>query len=268
LVSGTSTSSEIDYAYQVGSKHSEGEGLDCTEKLLYGPVIEANEPWSAFLPNVRATDLPDSAKLVAEHPERVVAINAKIMKLNAVFLQMLQLLRDDQAKLGRHIQWQFYPAEKGFGFDGLSSYLEKQLGSVVVYPYQTYPEFLESLAACHLSLVPFPFGNTNSTVDASLLGIPVIFLHGNAPASVGDVLVMERLQCFESAAAHSIEEYYTMAMGCLEGCQGYSEYASALRERCNLELMESGSEYLEKDISHFVFQMKSLVSTDATLTRA
>lgn len=254
----TSTSPVIDYAYQAGSKYLEGAEAHCTEKLLFGPVIEASEPWSAFIPNVRATDLPVKAPFEKESATRTVAINAKIMKLNAVFLQMLKLIEEEQHKLGRDIKWQFYPAEKGFGFDGLGSFLRRDLKSVVVYQYQTYPEFLESLATSDLSLVPFPFGNTNSTVDAALLGVPVVFLHTSAPASVGDGLVLERLQCFESAAAHSIEEYFARAMEYLDGGEGYEGFAELLTQNCSLELMESGGSCVEEDVHTFVQSMSKL----------
>jgi len=255
----TSTSPEIDDAYQAGSKHLEGAEAHCTEQLLFGPVIEASEPWSAFIPNLRATDLPVKAPFEKESATRTVAINAKIMKLNAVFLQMLKLIEEEQHQLGRNITWQFYPAEKGFGFDGLASFLGRDLKSVVVYPYQTYPEFLESLAASDLSLVPFPFGNTNSTVDATLLGVPVVFLHDSAPASVGDGLVLERLRCFESAAAHSIEEYYARVMEYLDGGHGYEQFVELLRRNCSLEVMESGSNWVEEDVGRFVAHMKDVL---------
>ena len=49
-----------------------------------------------------------------------------------------------------------------------------------------YPEYMESLSKCDLALFSFPFGGTNSTIDALILGLPMVSMLGKEPHAMSD----------------------------------------------------------------------------------
>ena len=71
---------------------------------------------------------------------------------------------------------------------------------------------MKHLGLANVSLVPFPFGNTNSTVDALSLRIPTVFLVDEVPYDAGDVVPCERLGMFDALATCSISEYVEKAV--------------------------------------------------------
>ena len=71
---------------------------------------------------------------------------------------------------------------------------------------------LQNIAKCEFALAPFPFGNTNGTVDASLLHVPTVTLIGPEPASQTDARVLDMAGFSKSLVAETIEEYIAIAV--------------------------------------------------------
>ena len=126
------------------------------------------------------------------------------MKLSSAFIQ---LLKDVKAELGARVKFHFFPAGDGLFNDGLKSMLLRQFPDATVYAQMPYPEFLQTLGQCHISLAPFPFGNTNSTVDSMLLGLPVVALKGHEFCSYTDYLVLQSFGLDQHFMCDSTDTY-------------------------------------------------------------
>ena len=68
------------------------------------------------------------------------------------------------------------------------------------------------MARCDLALAAFPFGNTNSTVDTSLLGLPTVVWCGQDSSSQTDSLVIAAAGLSNWLVCHSDEQYYETAL--------------------------------------------------------
>jgi hypothetical protein len=136
-----------------------------------------------------------------------IAVNCSIMKLNCEFMQMLVRLHE---KYGNKVKFHFFPSARGFNADYIKNAIKRYIPSAVVYQPMGYKEFIDILRDCHLSLAPFPFGNTNSTVDALLLGLPVVARYGVAPYANTDQQVLN-VAGLEQFLCHTDEQYFELA---------------------------------------------------------
>lgn len=138
-----------------------------------------------------------------------VALNCTSMKLT---YRLLDVCRRIEADAGRPVHFHFFPYVHGVLLDSLRRQLAARFVRASIYTKYDYAEFLAKLAQCDLSLAAFPFGNTNSTVDACLLGIPVVAYYAPEPLSQADRLVMQRLDLPDWLMAGSDEAYYQAAL--------------------------------------------------------
>ena len=197
---GTSMSDEIDYAYiceiegDIAAIHS--------EKLLLGGK------YVNFSPH---TDLPESLPELIEpsHREVRVAVNSKVMKLSHRLLEICKKLAE-QSEVP--VRFSFFPGERGIFFDGLVPAIKSILPDASVMPYVNYDDFLNEMCKCDLALAAFPFGNTNSTVDTCLLGLPTLAHFGPESPAQSDKLVLTTAGFPEWLVAHSDEEYFEKAL--------------------------------------------------------
>lgn len=195
----TSMSPEIDYVYlneidgDLAALHS--------ERVLIGPRELAFQAHS---------ELPESLPTLAQPSDREVrvAVNSKVMKLSPRLISVCKRLHDESNQI---IRFSFFPGERQLLFDGLSAAIRRHLPSADVIPYVDYPQFLAEMAKCDLALAAFPFGNTNSTVDTSLLGLPTVVWCGQDSSSQTDSLVIEAAGLSKWLVCHSDEQYYEVA---------------------------------------------------------
>ena len=99
---------------------------------------------------------------------------------------------------------------------GLSAAIKRRLPDAVVVRYTNYREFLDTIATCDLSLAAFPFGNTNSTVDTSLLGLPTVALFGPEPPAQTDKKVIRAAGLPSWTVCESDDAYYEAALKLIE----------------------------------------------------
>ena len=196
----TSMTDTIDYVYLPETDHNIAAKV--SEKILMG---EAN-PTFAPHPNLPKT-LP---KLVAPTRREVrVAVNCKVMKLSYRLLDICRRLSEEAAV---PVKFSFFPGERGLYFDGLSASIRASLPDSTVVPYVDYPTFLREIAKCDLALAAFPFGNTNSTVDTCLLGLPTVAHYGDDTASQTDALVLKAAGYPEWLICKTDQSYFDTAM--------------------------------------------------------
>lgn len=196
----TSMSPEIDYVYL----NSADEGLAAlqSEKVLVGDAP------GVFAPHV---DLPENLPKIAPPTDREVriAVNSKVMKLSARLMTVCKrLVKESEIP----IKFAFFPGERGLLFDGLVQAIKAEIPDAEVLPYCGYEEFLDQLAECDMALAAFPFGNTNSTVDTCLLGLPTVVHYGQESASQTDALVITTAGFPEWLICETDDEYFNAAL--------------------------------------------------------
>ena len=137
-----------------------------------------------------------------------IAINAKVMKLSYRMLNICKRLCQNTEK---EIIFHFFPGEIGIFDDGIRANLRKELPNCIVYTSANYPDFMRNLSNCDISLAAFPFGNTNSTVDACVLRLPVVAHFGAEMSAQSDRLVMRSARYPEWMITYNDEDYYQTA---------------------------------------------------------
>lgn len=197
---GTSKSPVIDYVYMC---ELEGDLAALhSEKILLGSKYGAFEPHSNL-----PSELPS---LIAPSDREVrVAVNSKVMKLSHRLIDICERLIAN-AKVP--VRFSFFPAERGLYFDGLVEAITARIPEATVAPYVDYNTFLSEMCKCDLALAAFPFGNTNSTVDTCLLGLPTIANFGPESPAQTDRMVLETAGFPDWLVARSDEEYYDKAL--------------------------------------------------------
>lgn len=138
-----------------------------------------------------------------------IAINCKSMKLSNEFLSLCVRLNKESTK---PLKFHFFPGESGITLDGIAFQIQKRIPDAKIYGYMPYQSLLQHLRDCDLSLAPFPFGNTNSTVDACLMGIPIVAFLGNNFASQTDYSVIKAAGLPLWQVCESIETYAKTAL--------------------------------------------------------
>jgi hypothetical protein len=178
----TTYSNEIDYM-MVGSQEGDVEKI-YTETLLKTPFyfeIESHPEQSKYLEGIRAEKHSKHDQLTH------IAINSKVMKLSSRLIAICEKLNEEFPDL---LRFHFFPGEIGIHDDGLSAKLKDLIPNSTIYAQENYALFLKNIDGCDLALAAFPFGNTNSTVDAHLLKVPVIAHYGPEMGAQTDKLVL------------------------------------------------------------------------------
>lgn len=97
-------------------------------------------------------------------------------------------------------------------FDRIKQVFERRFRHFTLEPSRNYAAFLKTLKRCDVALAAFPFGNTNSTVDTCLLGVPTVAYFANEVLSIGDRDVMRMVGLPSWLVSDSDEGYFQTAM--------------------------------------------------------
>jgi len=118
-----------------------------------------------------------------------IAVNAARMKLTPGFLAMVERIL---ASAPPDTQLHFFPNASGAELLALRRDLNARFPAACVHPPASYADYMAKLAQATVILQSFPFGGTNTAMDALALGIPLICLDGGDLASKVDPLLLER----------------------------------------------------------------------------
>ena len=196
----TSRSPEIDYMYISPMK---GNPQDLhSERLLLG-----SSPVRFEL----HYDLPQNmpAPLRPSDREIKIAVNSKVMKLS---YRLLAICKRIEKESEIPVRFRFFPGELGWFHDGITYAIKSQLPSATVAPYQLYKDFFSDVAKCDLAPSAFPFGNTNSSVDTCLLGIPTVVHFGPETPAQTDAMVLEQAGFPDWLVCKDDDAYFETAM--------------------------------------------------------
>lgn len=196
----TSMLDTIDYAYvcamdgDLSRVHS--------EFTVTGPataIFEAHSNLPATLPPL----------LEPSDREVRIAVNSKVMKLSWRLLEICKRLEREALV---PVRFSFFPGERFAYMDGLEAAITAELPMATVEPYVDYETFLNKICECDMALAAFPFGNTNSTVDSCLLGLPTVAHFGPESPAQTDRLVLKTAGLPDWLICDNDEEYFNTAL--------------------------------------------------------
>lgn len=146
----------------------------------------------------------------APDPVRI-AVAATGMKLNPRFMRTLQQIAQ---RSKARVEFHFYSGmARGLAKVYLQNLISRYLpGVAVVYPHIGYEQYIQNINTCDLFLNPFPFGNTNGTVDTVRQGLPGVCMTGPEVHSHVDEGMFRRLGLPEWLITRTPEEYAAAAV--------------------------------------------------------
>lgn len=219
----TSMLETMDFVYLTRLKGD--PGLIHSEKVITSPTALAFEGHSDLSPSLPKL-LPASLREVR------IAVNSKVMKLSWRLLDVCKRL---QREANVTVKFTFFPGERLALMDGIDAAIRTHLPSATVEPYVTYSKFLDQLCKCDMALASFPFGNTNSTVDACLLGLPTVAHFGPESPAQTDALVLETAGLPSWLVCHDDEEYFQTALALVNDPQKRMDAMAGLDREILLE---------------------------------
>lgn len=176
---------------------------------LYSEKVIVGQSDSLFAPHSGLKKARPNPRYTVATSEVNVAINAKLMKLNH---QLLTICKTITERSALPVTFQFFPGEKGWAFDGISQSISNHIPNSIVHPLMKYEDLLEKISMCDFALSPMPFGNTNSVIDCSLLGVPNVGFFGEELSAQTDALVMELFDAPKELINSELETYTECAV--------------------------------------------------------
>jgi hypothetical protein len=174
----------------------------------FGNKVIERRAWGQFVPH--ATPETFAGERLAHDDGRFhIAVNSSLMKLSPRFLALCEKL---EAESKRILHFHFFASAVGVAFDRMHQILERRFRFFTLEPSRKYDAFLHTLSGCQLALSAFPFGNTNSTVDTCLLGIPTVAFVANEVLSIGDRDVLRLVGMPSWLVADNDDDYFNVAM--------------------------------------------------------
>lgn len=191
----------IDYVYSNGDTEGDLSKI-YSERIIKGPtniMFQAHSDLPEELPNL----IPPSSREVR------IAVNSKVMKLSWRLITIcIRLQREAKVP----VRFSFFPGERLVFMDGLDAAIRAHLPSANVVPYVGYEKFLNEMCKCDFALAAFPFGNTNSTVDTCMLGLPTVAHFGPEIAAQSDRMVLRAAGLPDWLVCDNDEDYFQAAL--------------------------------------------------------
>jgi hypothetical protein len=192
----TTRSLQIDYVFTGPIEGNLEEVF--SERVLVGDNSYRFEPHPEMQIGARRRMIKDNVVRIA--------VNSKVMKLSYRLVEICKKIKNDSQVT---VEFHFFPSERGVYHDGIVFEIKKQIQDAVVHCQMPYTNFLQQLSKCDLSMAAFPFGNTNSTVDALSLGLPTICHFGAEPSSQADKFVLDIAEVPRFLVSKTDDEYYS-----------------------------------------------------------
>ncbi len=142
-----------------------------------------------------------------------IAINSKDFKVRSVFIDLCQQLNNASSK---KCIFHFFPNAHGLMRDAFKENLNGKLDHYEIHKVNDYQTYMNELAKCDMTLSTFPFGGSNSNVDAFLLGLPRVILIGEGPEASADLTQATVVNLPNWLITESVEQYFLSALALIE----------------------------------------------------
>lgn len=194
----TTHSDQLDYLILMEGCVGE---LTCYSETVFAreskPYFEMRADAKAIDPQIRIN--PETLK---------VAVPAWSRKVTPGFLQVCEIL---QQRAARNIEFYFFPNGVGGLFQSFSR-RTKTVVNAKVFPRTNYNEYIERLNECDIFLSTFPFGATNSLVDAAIQGLPVVNLKGPEAHAMNDSDILKNVAQPDWLSAETVNDFIAAAL--------------------------------------------------------
>ncbi len=141
-----------------------------------------------------------------------ISVNSLYFKLSYEFLKVCEEI-SQRSKVPLHFH--FIIGLNGLNKIPFIEYISSRV-SATCYEYLEYTEYMKVIRECDMQLAPFPFGNSNSFVDAISMGLPTICMDGPEIHTHNDAVWLRRAGLPESCITSSEEEYIAAAVQMIE----------------------------------------------------
>jgi HMW1C N-terminal/HMW1 domain 2 len=139
-----------------------------------------------------------------------VAISATIMKLNPLLFDAIARIERTAAT---PLEFHFLSlGAVGLAYCALARSVRDAVPRACVSHELPFEQYIARLAECDLFLSPFPYGNTTSTIDAVLLGLPGVCLDGREAHAHSDAALFARIGLPSELSASSVDAYVAAAV--------------------------------------------------------
>ena len=142
-----------------------------------------------------------------------VVCNSMYQKLTPAFIKACMEI---QKRSKVPVEYIFLTGTDGLSSRAIKPYLESRLDRVRVLRKIPYEFYSKLISECQLQLTPFPFGNTNSFVDAMFLGVPTVCMDGDEVMSHNDVAYSRRVGLPDFLQAKDFDGYVAAAVKVIE----------------------------------------------------
>jgi hypothetical protein len=177
------------------------------EQVFSETILIGNNNFNPIEHNQVPVEMPQKEKIYGNYV--CIGINSKVMKLNYRLIEICKRLnKESKYKL----QFHFFPGERGSHHDGIESMIRAELSNAKIFPYLSYPALLQKIKNCDLVLASFPFGNTNGTEDACILGVPTVAHFGPENPAQSDLLVLESNGYPKWLVSDNDDDYFKVAL--------------------------------------------------------
>lgn len=147
---------------------------------------------------------------IRERAETVrIAVPSSAFKLNPGFLSVCRRIQDESE---RPLEFSFFPTGTGLKHHHLEKRIQEWMPNARVYASTDYNTYIQNLNRCDIQLSSFPFGGTNSSMDALRQGIPIITIEGDEIHSRSDAWYIRRIDGPEWLIAHTHDEFVQAAL--------------------------------------------------------
>lgn len=187
----TANSPEIDYGIAFDE--------DADQSLHREEVIALASPHSR-----RFFNLPKKR----HEPTRGGPVRIGVAAMQAkVSWPFIRCLREVQRRADRTVEFHFFPPLNGTLMYQFGRQVERLLKNTIVCEKINNEQYLEWLGECDIATFSFPFGGSNSTLDAMLLGLPMVGMEGKELHARMDSTLMRRAGLPEWLIARNESEY-------------------------------------------------------------
>lgn len=155
------------------------------------------------------SDAEDIDPIIRSNPKTLrIAVPAWSRKITPGFLGLCEAL---SKQAGRNIEFHFFPNGVGALFQGFSRRVKSSLNAKV-FPRTNYNQYIRRLNECDIFLSTFPFGATNSLVDAAIQGLPVVNLKGPEAHAMNDSDMLRSTPQPDWLSTQTVDEYMGAAL--------------------------------------------------------
>jgi hypothetical protein len=159
----------------------------------------------------------------------VIGINAAFMKLNADFLDAVDQIH---AAAPQGTTLRFFPNLRGGAKAEFELRLRQRFADALVFEATGYADYMRDLGECDLVLQSFPFGGTNTTMDALSVGVPILCYQGCDLSALVDPLLLKNAGLAELCTT-SRAQYCETAVRLLHDPVALAELAVRVAQACD-----------------------------------